>query len=506
MTNKLTATIAALFLIGASVLAVNSFSAEGDAATPAGLYTLVDSTRALDTRPEGTPGNSTIVVDTGLPEGVLGAAVNITSTGNDSTGYLTAWDGDGDKPNTSVLNFSAPNMDIANFVIVPVNQNGEFSIYTSTHTGILVDVMGYVAAEGFVPPTTTTEPPATTEAPTTTVEVTTTTAEPTTTTTEAPATTTTTAAPTTTVAPTTTTVAPTTTVGEPVEGFFQDFTGNTGLDDFDVWVFHRNDDLYDSNSNVNNNSGGTWLGDHVDLGNGQCGGANTSRELHHHSDMPQEERATAVYVCNPPNNNPHLMTSMGDVDNFSLIAFSPKVVFDSVSEVSFEVNLTDLGNRQWWKVGVITEELYNSQWNYYNDDVVPGFLITDVGPANLGGLNGPDRLVATWSGGVSAGYPGRMMIGDTNADYNGTVYDDVTGSRVRANPTPTDKGTRHDVSLVDNGDGTVTFTVAGIGGTKPGSFPECPCRVLFWDNNYTPDKDTNPIGHTWHWDDIAVVS
>ena len=75
---------------------------------------------------------------------------------------------------------------------------------------------------------------------------------------------------------------------------------------------------------------------------------------------------------------------------------------------------------------------------------------------------------------------------------------------VVANPTPNDKATRHPVSLVDNGNGTVTFTVAGVSTTQAGSFPQCPCRVVFYDHNYTPDKDGVPAGHSWHWDNIII--
>jgi hypothetical protein len=64
--------------------------------------------------------------------------------------------------------------------------------------------------------------------------------------------------------------------------------------------------------------------------------------------------------------------------------------------------------------------------------------------------------------------------------------------------------TRYPVSLVDNHNGTVTFTVNGTSVTRPGSFPVCPCHVVFYDQNYTPDKDGVPVGHTWHWDTIVI--
>lgn len=289
--------------------------------------------------------------------------------------------------------------------------------------------------------------------------------------------------PTTTVPPPTTTVPPpTTTVPTPTPGFMETFDGNTGLDRFDLWVFHRNLDVWGFNLH-----GGKWTGDHDQ----DCGSPATQRPLSAFVGQTQAQRQVqSVYVCRD-----HMMTSMGDVDGYSIVTFSPKQVFDSVRSVSFDVNLTDLGTRQWWKVGVLSESMYNSQQQWNGVKPVPGFLVADVFAADITSeMQGPEHLVATWSGGASAGYPGGMKIGDTKV---GAV-----------NPSPLDKVTRHPVSLVDNGDGTVTFTVAGVSHTAAGSFPPCPCRVVFYDQNYTPDKsESGPgtqYGYSWHWDNIVV--
>ena len=97
-------------------------------------------------------------------------------------------------------------------------------------------------------------------------------------------------------------------------------------------------------------------------------------------------------------------------------------------------------------------------------------------------------------GRLSAGHPGGLKIGDTGTDGFFSA-----GS---------DKRTRHPVSLTDNGNGTVTFSVAGVSRTVSGSFPECPCRVVFYDHDYTPDKNEwGPgvqYGYTYHWDNIVV--
>ena len=249
--------------------------------------------------------------------------------------------------------------------------------------------------------------------------------------------------------------------------FVETFDGNVGLDRFNYGVWHRDDNLVNTTQ---------WTGDH-DL---SCGTPATQRTIHR--DNPSE----SFYVCRD-----HVMTSVGDTSGYSIAWFSPKQTFGTVSSVSVDVNLTDLGPRQWIKVGVVSEARYNSTVSSCCGRA-PGFLASDVGAADLPtDLATSDLLVATWSGGASAGYPGGMKIGDT----------ETSG---QANPTPNDKATRHQVSLVDNLNGTVTFTVAGVSRTVSGSFPDGPVRVVFYDHNYTPDKDNNPIGHTWHWDNVIV--
>lgn len=321
-----------------------------------------------------------------------------------------------------------------------------------------------------------------------------------TTTTTVPATT---VAPTTTTAPTTTAAPPTTTTPPSGGAFVETFDNNTGLSRFEYGVYHRGVGYREASQDepffgVDNNAvaWGQWSADH-DLA---CGDAHTQRTLRSDGDSDTTGQwgwrpllnfhtDDLLYVCRD-----HVMSSMGDIAPFTVLWFSPAQVFADVDSVAFDVNLTDLGSRKWWKVGVVSDSLfhtsYGTDWN--GAVVVPSFVVSDVTSSGLNSsLQGSDRLIATWSGDASAGRA-RMKIGN-----------DQTG--VLSNPSPNDKMTRHPVSLVDNGNGTVTFTVAGVSVTRAGAFPACPCRVVFYDQNYTPDKDGVPIGHTWHWDNIAVT-
>jgi hypothetical protein len=283
--------------------------------------------------------------------------------------------------------------------------------------------------------------------------------------------------------------------------FVETFDGNSGLDRFRWGVYNRGVNHVEAGTpeptdGVNNNVGavGDWTGDH-DIA---CGDAMTQRPLEvtwqqdttgangwmPHIDTNIEQM---VYVCRD-----HVMSSMGDVSAFTVLWFAPAQGLADANQVSFDVNLTDLGGRPWWKVGIVSDELWQSTYATVDGVVVPGFVVSDVGSSNLNAsLQGPDRMFATWSGAGSGGEHGGMKIG--NHPPSGF-------SAANA-----DKMTRLPVSFTDNGDGTVTFTVNGISTTQAGSFPDCPCYVVFLDQNYNPDKDGALIGHTWHWDSIVVI-
>jgi hypothetical protein len=82
-----------------------------------------------------------------LPYGTAtAAALNITVTNTATAGYLSAW-GKGTQPNASVLNWFAGET-IANTTIVPIvpGQGTDFSIFASTGTDVVIDVVGYYAA------------------------------------------------------------------------------------------------------------------------------------------------------------------------------------------------------------------------------------------------------------------------------------------------------------------------------------------------------------------------
>lgn len=256
------------------------------------------------------------------------------------------------------------------------------------------------------------------------------------------------------------------TLGPVSAQFVETFDDNTGLERFRTGLYFRDNVLVAQDS---------WPGDH-DLA---CGPPSTSRTIHR--DAPDE----FLYLCKD-----HLMTAIGDTSGYSVGWFSPDQVFDSVTEVCWDVNLTNLGSRQWWKVAVLSVDAPD--------------IMSDQQASSLSGIEGPDRAVASWSGG--GGWEGKLRIGG----------DSKNGPGLHAG---SDKMTRYPGCFRDNQDGTLTMTMTGpvMAGdvstesfTVPGSFPSGALKVVFQDHSYTPTKDDNHVGgrsltdFTWHWDNIIV--
>ena len=117
-------------------------------------YRLVDTRYGTGEPKRQLAGNSSFAVqiagnDGGkLPaKGITAVALNITSTGSQGSGFLTAY-GDGTKtPTASNVNFTT-NQTIANSVITPVGSDGKIRVYNGSTkaTSVVVDVVGYYSA------------------------------------------------------------------------------------------------------------------------------------------------------------------------------------------------------------------------------------------------------------------------------------------------------------------------------------------------------------------------
>jgi len=124
--------------------------------TPSAAGSFLPSTsfRAVDTRttasalPALTTRRLAVLPSDGTASFFQALAVNITAVTPQSSGYLTAWDGNGGLPSTSNNNFSA-GVTSASSTIVPVNPDGTVTIYNGSYGNldVIIDINGFVLAD-----------------------------------------------------------------------------------------------------------------------------------------------------------------------------------------------------------------------------------------------------------------------------------------------------------------------------------------------------------------------
>ena len=120
--------------------------------------TLVDPERLLETRAAdgqvgytgGRPAAGTTieldVTQVGMnqvPADTQAVFVNVTGVNAEGPGFITVWDCDSARPNTSILNYEIGSV-IANMMVAPVGADGSICIYTMSSTDIVVDLFGVI--------------------------------------------------------------------------------------------------------------------------------------------------------------------------------------------------------------------------------------------------------------------------------------------------------------------------------------------------------------------------
>jgi uncharacterized delta-60 repeat protein len=137
-----------LVVAGSSYGIDNDFALARYRVTYPGLVTGTP-TRILDTRPGAKPKAGVITrVNSGAPAGTSSVLVNLTVTGADAAGYLTADACTTLDPNgQSNLNYQ-PGRDIANTSVVSLDTDGTFCIYSSATGHLIVDRQGTYQSDG----------------------------------------------------------------------------------------------------------------------------------------------------------------------------------------------------------------------------------------------------------------------------------------------------------------------------------------------------------------------
>ena len=134
----------------------------GEPQATSALFTELDPARFVDTRPNGETIDDRFVAngerlagDTlsvefagrgGVPADARGVIVNLTAARPADVGFVTAFACDDEQPLASSLNFAAQS-NVANEVIVSLDSLGSACFFTSVDMHVVIDVVGYVAAD-----------------------------------------------------------------------------------------------------------------------------------------------------------------------------------------------------------------------------------------------------------------------------------------------------------------------------------------------------------------------
>jgi hypothetical protein len=299
----------------------------------------------------------------------------------------------------------------------------------------------------------------------------------------------TTTLPATTVAPPTTPpTAPPTTNGPGDQQFFEDFADDGSFARFETGIYHRDDWVVGETS---------WMGDHRSTGDNDACSSPMEKRVIERGNRADGFNQDWIYQCRPAGKAElaHLMTSIGDTSGYSIGAFAPIETFQNITEVRWEVNITDLGARQFPEVKIIPVDTFDFQNLPCSVEWLPCDTDSHAELGSVGtsffhaepAINTGDRFVNSW---------------DWDSEWRDTGTDPARDSIT----------TRRTHFFRDNGDGTLTFGIEKEDGDfetvdAPGSFPDGEVKVVFADHNYTPRKDEPAdITFTWHWDDISIVT
>ena len=147
--RRFSGAVAALVGLAMAMIVVTGSGSVSAATTSDGRYEAMGSVAA------GGVLDIAVLGRGGVPDaGVAAVAVTVTVTEPTAAGYVTVWPSGGPPPGASSVNFVA-GQTIANSVVVAPGVGGRISLYNSAGTThVVVDVLGWFAADGGIRPVT----------------------------------------------------------------------------------------------------------------------------------------------------------------------------------------------------------------------------------------------------------------------------------------------------------------------------------------------------------------
>jgi len=153
----------------------------------------------------------------------------------------------------------------------------------------------------------------------------------------------------------------------------------------------------------------------------------------------------------------HMMTSIGDTSAYSTGWFSPKQTFTDETSVSWDVNVTDLGARQWWEVAIMPAS--------FNSGVAscPKCSVIDwLSPSPSGLPSYPADAVVVGNGPFGNNFSAHSNGDSFNpAGWRPVCADGDWRAYALGGAACDSKATRLPFTLTDNGNNTVTLEAFG---------------------------------------------
>ena len=95
---------------------------------------------------DGHSSNGTVALKDAVPAGATAVQINVTAASMTGPNYLSVTAGDVASTETSLVNWLAGNTQIANSIVVPVDDKRQIKVFNGNQTGstdVLIDVFGY---------------------------------------------------------------------------------------------------------------------------------------------------------------------------------------------------------------------------------------------------------------------------------------------------------------------------------------------------------------------------
>lgn len=198
----------------------------------------------------------------------------------------------------------------------------------------------------------------------------------------------------------------------------------------------------------------------------------------------------SFYICKN-----HMMSSMGEVEGYSVSAFWPKQEFDfsNGGQLEFDVNLNDNHPRSWWEVVIMPREQLRvgaaHEWlpideTYPEDRIIFDFIDNK-------------RTIQVGTGAIE---PEGIIAGSSDwTNWAGLHPNDPANSDRRIRRTMRMKlESERIIWSIQRANGTFDDYTVNV----PGGLPFTRGLVVFKTHAYTPIKEGNRNVYTFHWDNI----